>query len=296
MSSAPERPELRMLGDGLMGSYESYPKLVMGTYADGTPKVLAAEFKGSVRIADGQVYIDEERYSYDLTEAKERGEALQDAVRWVENDLCAAVEKYHGLKGGAMETEAVQGQGDVLSAAIDMVKGLDEVLDVEAGLGAIMTEDTPPPPEERWGVASNGHQVIWDPEMPQQRYSRNWCSTLDDSLRFDAFSAVELTGSARTVLIEATVDQVTEFLAPGVHGVEVNHDGPDSSLRIKVQLTKNQAIEFGEGAVIFRRDMSAEGQPDEYYLMTKPNKFGAMWKAAGRHEFSGAHLARVWHP
>lgn len=74
----------------------NYPELLMGTKDDGSPLVLEACFKGSVRVTDGKIYVDEETFCYDVAEAKERAEGLQDAVRWIEGDLSLAVEKFHG--------------------------------------------------------------------------------------------------------------------------------------------------------------------------------------------------------
>lgn len=209
----------------------NYPELMMGTRADGSPLVIEACFKGSVRVADGQIYVDEERFCYDVAEARERLEGLQDAVRWIEGDLSLAVEKFHAEREGQISTKPLP---EDQPRRIGVTRTRPMRLDQQRPSTPMWVtwrprgEDDPRP----WIVGDS------EPESPDLRRSSE--------------SVIELTDVPSMTVNYTNIPEVIDFMgAPGdVEGCRVSHDNHGAC----VYTREWGEVWLGQGTTVWKLD------------------------------------------
>lgn len=83
----------------------NYPELTWGTKVDGSPLVIAAQFRAGIRIVNGDIHLPVGERPYGVPEAKELAKGLQEACDWITGDLSLAVEKFYAQRlAGAPES------------------------------------------------------------------------------------------------------------------------------------------------------------------------------------------------
>lgn len=160
-----------------------YPELVTGVRVDGSPIVIAAQFRGNVRVADSTIYVEQERWSYDVAEAKELARGLKEAIDWIEGDLSLAVEKFYAQRIAEAPESVLQLKRSPVKRRIAVPK------------------------------AAPLCELAWSPEDERREaHLRPWIAETQNPYRYAEHEVIELTDVDMMKVTKHSLREVVDFM------------------------------------------------------------------------------------